>query len=218
MSTLRFPFRPRMGLPFPVRDRNRLGLICEALESRQLLSTVTAVTDLSQITAQPNLQVTPLVSSGPTGLTPQQVASAYGVNQIKFSGGKVAGNGAGQTIAIVTAYNDPNISADLAAFDSYYKIANPPSLTVENLGGSTTDAGWSLETSLDVEWAHALAPGAKILLVEAASGSLSDLLTAVSYAKSQAGVSVVSMSWGGNEFWGESSYDSTFTTPAAIPA
>ncbi|MEJ8867665.1 S8 family serine peptidase, partial [Pseudomonas jessenii] len=82
------------------------------------------------------------------------------------------------------------------------------------LGGSTTDAGWALETSLDVEWAHALAPAAKILLVEANSSSLGDLFSAVSYASTQAGVSVVSMSWGTTEFWGQSSYDSLFTTPA----
>ena len=168
---------------------------------------------LSQLTAQPNIQVLPLVATGPTGLSPQQITSAYGVNQISFSGGKIAGNGAGQTIAIVTAYHDPNISSDLAAFDKHYGLPDP-SLTVKNLGGSTTDPGWALETSLDVEWAHALAPGANILLVEAASGSLSDLFSAVSTASQQPGVSVVSMSWGTNEFWGESSFDSLFTTPA----
>ena len=119
-----------------------------------------------------------------------------------------------QTIAIVTAYNDPKITSDLAAFDRQYGLSAPPSLTVKNLGGTTTDAGWALETSLDVEWAHALAPAANILIVEAASSSLSSLFSAVSYASKQAGVSVVSMSWGTNEFWGESYYDSLFTTPA----
>ena len=68
--------------------------------------------------AQTDLQVLPLVASGPTGYTPQQIQNAYGVNQITFSGGKVAGNGAGQTIAIVDAYNDPNIRSDLATFDN----------------------------------------------------------------------------------------------------
>ena len=65
-----------------------------------------------------------------------------------------------------------------------------------------------------MEWAHAIAPGASILLVEANSDSGSDLLTAVNYARNQPGVSVVSMSWGGREFTGESTYDSYFTTPA----
>jgi subtilase family serine protease len=217
MSDLRpaTTLRPGAATQFRPRWRNRFGLICEGLESRQLLSTTTTSTpDLSQIAAQPNLQVVPLVASGPTGLTPQQIQSAYGVNQIKFSGGKIVGNGSGQTIAIVTAYHDPNISADLAAFDRQFGLSSPASLTVDKLGATTTDAGWALETALDVEWAHAMAPGAAIVLVEAPSSSLSDLLNAVSFASKQAGVSVVSMSWGTTEFWGQSAYDSIFTTPA----
>ena len=154
------------------------------------------------------------VLSEPTGYTPQQIQNAYGVNQIKFSGGTVAGNGAGQTIAIVDAYNDPNITSDLAKFDSEFGLFAPASFTVDNLGASTTNAGWALETSLDVEWAHAVAPKANIVLVEASSASLSSLFNAVIYARDQPGVSVVSMSWGTTEFWGESAYDSICTTPA----
>jgi hypothetical protein len=162
----------------------------------------------------PSLALNPLVSTGPTGMTPQEIQTAYGINRIAFSGGKAAGTGAGQTIAIVDADNDPNITADLAAFDSKFGLPAPPSFTVDNLGGSQTDAGWALETALDVEWAHAVAPKASIVLVEASSASLSGLLGAVRYASSLAGVSVVSMSWGTNEFYGEWSYDNVFTTPA----
>jgi hypothetical protein len=136
------------------------------------------------------------------------------VNQIKFSKGTVTGNGAGQTIAIVDAYNDPNIASDLAKFDSQYGLPAPPSFVVDNLGATTTNAGWALETSLDVEWAHALAPKANIVLVEAQSSSLSSLFSAVSSASKLKGVSVVSMSWGTPEFWGEWNYDSLFTTPS----
>ena len=150
---------------------------------------------------------------GRRAYTPPQIQNAYGLNQIRFSGGKVVGNGAGQTIAIVTAYNDPNIKTDLAAFDSKFGLSAPPSFKVDNLGSATTNAGWALETSLDVEWAHSVAPGASIALVEAPSASLSDLLSAVNYASHQTGVSVVSMSWGMTEFLGESAYDSFFTTP-----
>ncbi len=208
-------FRPGAVTRFRAPRRTRLELVCEALESRQLLSTTpTSTSNLSQITAQPNVQVLPLVVSGPTGYSPQQIQSAYGVNQITFSGGKVSGNGAGQTIAIVTAYNDPNIKSDLASFDSAFGLSTPASFTVDNLGATTTDAGWALETSLDVEWAHSVAPGASIVLVEASSDSLSALFNAVSYASHQTSASVVSMSWGTTEFWGESAYDSLFTTPA----
>jgi len=191
------------------------SMVCVALESRQLLSTnATSTPNLSQITARQNLVVLPQVVSGPPGYTPQQIQNAYGIDQITFSGGKVAGNGAGQTIAIVDAYNDPNISSDLAAFDKQYGLSAPASFTVDNLGATTTNSGWALETSLDVEWAHSVAPGASIVLVEASSDSLSALFNAVSYASHQTDASVVSMSWGTTEFWGESAYDSIFTTPA----
>jgi subtilase family serine protease len=65
-----------------------------------------------------------------------------------------------------------------------------------------------------VEWAHAIAPQANIILVEASSTTLSSLFGAVTFAAQQSGVTVVSMSWGTSEFWGESTYDSVFTTPA----
>ncbi len=65
--------------------------------------------------------------------------------------------------------------------------------------------------------AHSIAPAANLLLVEANSSSLADLLKAVDTAASYPGVSVVSMSWGSSEFSSESSYDSHFTTPAGHP-
>jgi len=210
------PFRPGAVTQFRAPKRTRLELVCEALESRQLLSTTaTSTPDLSRIEAQQNLEILPLVASGPTGYTPQQIQSAYGINQIKFSGGTVAGNGAGQTIAIVDAYNDPNIQADLTKFDSRFGLSAPPSFKVDNLGASTTNAGWALEESLDVEWAHVVAPEANIVLVEASSASLSSLFSAVSSASKLPGVSVVSMSWGTTEFWGESAYDNLFDTRRA---
>ena len=134
-----FRRRPPVSRP----KRTHLELVCEALESRQLFSTTASSTpDLSQITAQLNEQVLPLVVSGPTGYTPQQIQNAYGVNQITFSGGK-AGNGAGQTIAIVTAYSDPNINSDLATFDRQFGLFAPASFKVDNLDATTTDPGWA---------------------------------------------------------------------------
>ena len=206
--------RSRNRVESRLRRTHRITLRCEPLEQRQLLSADASAALLSSITAQTSLQVLPLAATGSTALTPQQIQNAYGVNGITFSGGGITGNGAGQTIAIVDAYNDPNIKADLAAFDSKYGLAAPPSFTVDNLGGTTTDPGWSLETALDVEWAHSIAPGANIVLVEASSASLSGLLSAVSYAGAVPGVSVVSMSWGTNEFYGEWNYINAFTTQA----
>ena len=73
------------------------------------------------------------------------------------------------------------------------------------------DSGWSLETALDTEWSHAIAPKAKILVVEAASDSGTNLLKAVDYARGRAGVVAISMSWGGGEFAGEAALDPHFT-------
>jgi subtilase family serine protease len=147
------------------------------------------------------------------GLTPGQVRHAYGFDAVSFNG--TPGDGRGQTIAIVTANDDPSIAADLATFDRQFGLAAPPSFTKHAMPGATAvNPTWALETALDVEWAHAMAPGANILLVEAASAGLGDLTAAADYARQQPGVSVVSMSWGAAEFSVESYMDATFTTPA----
>ncbi len=128
------------------------------------------------------------------------------------------------------AYNDANIASDLAMFDAK---ANLPTanLTVVNQTGGTTlpqsdptgDGEWQAETSLDVEWTHATAPGANILLVEANSQSIynnggpGDLVLAVNYTRNQPNVDVVSMSFGQSENSigsGELPLDQYFTTPA----
>ncbi len=160
--------------------------------------------------------------STPSGLSPAQVEQAYGFNQISFSNGTVAGTGAGETIAIVDAYNDPSIANDLTVFDQQYNLPSAKFIKVginSSGQGSTTsfpasNSGWAGEIELDVEWAHAIAPGATILLVEANSASLTDLLNGVNYARNYSGVVAVSMSWGSSEFSNESSYDSYFTTPS----
>ncbi len=74
------------------------------------------------------------------------------------------------------------------------------------------NTNWGMEIALDVEWAHAIAPQAKILLVEARTASLTDLLSAVNYARNQPDVVAISMSWGGSEFSGQTSYNSYFTS------
>src|SRR5262249_11916365 len=81
------------------------------------------------------------------------------------------------------------------------------------------DAGWSLEAALDIQWAHAMAPQAKIYLVEATSNSFADLLSAVNTASNlvaAAGGGEVSISWGGNEFAFERLYDSYFSKSKVV--
>jgi len=145
----------------------------------------------------------------PAGYTPAQVAQAYSFNTTGLSG-------AGQTIAVVTAYNSPSVAQDLAVFDRTFGLPNPQLQVVNQAGGTPsgpTDAGWALETALDVEWAHATAPQANILVVEANTASVADLTTAVDYARHQPAVSVVSMSFGTAEFPQELRYDAVLTTP-----
>ncbi len=192
----------------------RTVLSIESLESRELLSGFfpTYVLQPQSGTA------VPFATTSPTGHSPIQISQAYGFNQISFNGGSIEGDGTGQTIAIVDAYNQPNLSSDLRRFDAAFGLPNPPHFAIVNQNGGgtlpTANASWGMEESLDLEWAHAMAPGANILLVEADNSSESDLFAAVQYAASQPGVSVVSMSWGGGEFSFESYYDSVFSTPA----
>jgi len=151
----------------------------------------------------------PMASTSPTGLSPATIKSAY-----NFSTSLTAG--AGKTIAIVDAYNDPTAENDLNVFSQQYGLpacttANGCFTKVNQAGGTKyprTNSGWALEISLDVEWVHAIAPGAKILLVEATSNSFANLLAAEDYAKTHA--QYVSNSWGGSEFSGETGYDSHF--------
>ena len=164
-------------------------------------------------------------ASTPPGaaLTPAQIRHIYGFDQI-------TNLGAGQTIAIVDAYNDPNIAADANTFDKqfYTTLSGTTSLysaygdsstwlTVAYAQGSkpATNSGWDLEISLDVEWAHAIAPEAKILLVEAASSSNTKLYAADTYAATH-GASVISNSWGGGESSGETKSDSTFSSQHGV--
>jgi Putative Ig domain len=200
-----------------------LGSLIDTLEDRLLLSATASPTfRLSGHWSSSSLApaVTP-ASVAP--INPTQMRAAYGVNQVMFGG--TAGTGAGQTIAIVDAYNDPKIVADASTFNTQFglqqfNVSGGPTFQVLNeTGGSSlpsnsTAGGWDVEESLDVEWAHSIAPQANIILFEANSASYGDLMTAVQTAAHYAGVSAVSMSWGGGEFSGETSYDSEFLTPS----
>lgn len=147
----------------------------------------------------------------PSGLTPNQVSTAYGFSLI-------GGQGQGQVIAIVDAFDDPNIESDLGVFSKQFGL---PACTTANgcfkklyANGKkpNTDPGWSGEIALDVEWAHAMAPAAKIILVEAADDSLDNLFKAIQVAVNN-GATVVSMSWGGQEFQQQTEFDSIFNNP-----
>src|SRR5207244_1353971 len=112
------------------------------------------------------------------------------------------------TIAIVDAYGSPTLANDLAVFCNTFALPQATLNIYYPQGTPGSDTGWALETSLDVQWAHAIAPGAKIAVVVAKSASLSDLLGAVDYAVNTVGAKQVSMSWGAGEFRSETRNDS----------
>lgn len=171
---------------------------------------------------------TPMITSAsPTGLSPSAIQSVYSLSGLSPS----SNAGAGQIIAIVDAFHDANALSDLNTFNAQYgypQLSTCTSLSQSGAcfmqsdpeGRTKANSGWILEESLDIEWAHAEAPGAKIVLVEAASNSNANLFGAVTFANS-IGANEVSMSWGGGESTGEASFDSdmaragTFYTASA---
>jgi subtilase family serine protease len=189
-----------------MRDRRKcITPLLESLEPRVLLSAVFP-------TYQRLAAASPFGTIGPQGYSPAQIRHAYGVDQLPYTG-------AGQTIAIIDAYSDPTIRSDLHHFDAAFGLPDP-TFNIVAQGGITVDpsgagnSNFEGEEALDVEWAHAMAPGATITLVEAANASLNNIFAAVDYARKQPGVSVVSMSLGIYEFLGQSELNSVFTTPA----
>jgi hypothetical protein len=218
----------------PASGRCQRRPLIEPLEDRTLLASASILDIPPTIPAQTpgTLPLAiPLVggTASPVGLTPAQIQHAYGFNTIEF-GGTIQGDGTGQTIAIVDPYSDSALvpsgasgfsTSDLAQFDKQFALPDP-TFTIVRPDGTPQQApppnaqgsGWGQETALDVEWAHALAPGAAIMLVEVPGGSTSQidkaLIAGVQYARKQAAVSVVSMSWTENTI----TSDGTFTTPA----
>lgn len=152
-------------------------------------------------------------SSQPSGIFPVQMRAAYKYNAIPNQGQNI-------TIGIVDACDDPDIEADLGVFSAQFNL---PACTTQNgcftkIEQSNLCSGhqgnWALEQSLDVEWAHAMAPGAKIVLIQTSQPDDS-LFMGVPQAVS-AGASVVSMSWGGGEFDGEQSYDTMYFSAPGV--
>jgi hypothetical protein len=212
----------------PLRGRKSslraVALRFDELEDRQLLSADALSTGFASPGAIGHLltpaQVATIASESASGVTtpqgspgpaawisyiPSQIRHAYGIDQLSQ-------DGTGQTIAIIDAYDQTAavVASDLAAFSTQFGLP-AANLTVATPQGipSTLNSGWDLEIALDVEWAHAVAPGAKILLVQTATASYNDLLGGVSYAASH-GANQISMSWGGGESPGISSFDSYF--------
>ena len=175
--------------------------------------------------------------------SPAQIRAAYGLPATPVAGASLtaaqaAQLGAGQTIYIVNAKHDPNIVAELAAFNTKFGLPGCSSRTLAAgaslplaaasktncelvvaystaAGGLTAtapayDSGWATEIALDVQWAHAIAPLARLVLIEAPDAGVASLSNAVALANKM-GPGVVSMSFGAAEGSWTASYDSVFT-------
>ena len=129
---------------------------------------------------------------------PDQIEAAYNLRPLYGRGI----TGKGQTIVVVDAFGSPTIADDLLQFDQYLGLGTPP-LRIVQVGhvptfdsGNGDMIGWADETTLDVEYAHAGAPDAKIVLVEVAKDDLQHLALAVRYAVQHRLGDVISLSWG----------------------
>jgi kumamolisin len=155
--------------------------------------------------------------------TPSMLRSLY----------RLPSTGGAGAIAIVDAYHYPTALSDFNAFSTHFGMPHEISTVAGASGNHTFQvvyapgyqpqsggnyiASWNMEAALDIEWAHAMAPGAKIYLVEAASDNTSDLDYAVQVAAQLTGVKEVSMSWGGSETSYETwSFDPLFTAPGVV--
>ena len=162
--------------------------------------------------------------------TPASVACAYRLVQVEAGCNPniVTRNptGGSNAIAVVDAFDTPAAASDLSTFVNQFGL---PTANVQVIyagtgsctpGGmappSSAGTGWDVETALDLQWAHAMAPFAKLYLIEANSDALTDLLAAEAIASKciQANAAgQVSNSWGFLEFSGEAAFDSSFTAP-----
>jgi len=162
----------------------------------------------------------PAKGLGPNGgMSPAQIRAFYGVT----------GSGAG-VIAIVDAWDYPTALADFNKFSQQFGLPQETGLStvfqVVYASGSKPDnsqaspqypsAAWNQEAALDTQWAHAMAPAAKIVLVEAASDSYADLFAAVDAAVQIPGVKQISMSWADTESAGETFYDTHFEVSGPV--
>ena len=133
--------------------------------------------------------------------SPQQIRTAYGLDGLLNAGF----TGKGRTIVIIDAYSNPYVASDLAIFDSTFGLPSPVFTTIAPQGVPTFDfndgnmTGWAGEITLDVQWSHAIAPAAKIVLVEAKSNSDQDILNATKYVIDHRLGDVISQSFGEGE-------------------
>src|SRR5215471_8360323 len=149
-------------------------------------------------------------NAAPSGFGPADLQSAYALNN---------SGGAGMTVGIVDAFDNPNVASDLATYRSTFGLP-PANFTKVNQNGQasplpSTNVGWGEEESLDVDMVSAICPNCHILLVEANDNSLANLGASVNTAVAL-GARFVSNSYGGGESSGETTSDTQFYSHAGV--
>jgi kumamolisin len=168
-----------------------------------------------------NMMPSPSVTL-PGGETPASLECVYGIKGLYSSGCPKSAFGAETTsgwgtIALVDAYDNPDAATDYTTFSKAFGLPTTGFSKVHANGNGdcktpAANAGWALEESLDIEWAHAMAPKAQIILVEACSNSMTDLLYAETVAAGLVAKTGgdISNSWSTGEFSGETADDTYF--------
>jgi subtilase family serine protease len=198
----------------PARRRRRIILTTACVAVAALTAGLLASAGVFSSAGRPPVHKPPVLSlpdvPAPTkALTPRQVRAAYQVGPLAARGI----DGSGQTIVIVDSFGSPTIAADLAFFDKYFGLPAPPSLRVIQPAGpvpafsahDSNRVGWASETTLDVEWAHVMAPRASIVLVETPTSEnegttgFPDIVTAEDYVLRHKLGQVISQSFAATE-------------------
>jgi len=167
------------------------------------------------------LQRTDIRAVAANAIVPNALPSGYGPTDLDNAYKLSSSGGAGETVAIVDAFNDPTAAADLATYRSQFGLPACTTasgcLRIVNQNGATSplpanDSGWAGEESLDLDMVSAICPNCNIILVEASSASDANLYAAEDRAVTM-GAKFVSNSWGGGEYSGQTTDDSHFNHP-----
>jgi subtilase family serine protease len=158
---------------------------------------------------------TPCLNAGIPCYLPFEIQASY-----NYPSGAAAPTGAGQTIIVVTAYGAPFAADDLATFDYFSGLPDPPSFTVykqqtpvPGTSGSGQTYFWQVETDLDVQWAHAMAPGANIVVAVAKTDDTLNVAQVLREVLPMYPGSIVTQSFGADETGpaSDSAFSSTFS-------
>ena len=231
----------RQSVPARMDDIATQGLTVQAMTGSGRMRTKTMLNPAVDGSAAPLAASSVVSTYSPAQIRAAYGLPSLPAAGTAISAAQAAQLGAGQTIYIVDAFHDPSVVAELAAFNQKFGLPTCTTKTIASTaslplaaasttagcelavvyntaaGGMTAtapayDAGWATEITLDVQWAHATAPLARIILIEAADASLNSLLGGVKLANAM-GPGAVSMSFGTNEGSWTSSVDAAFAAP-----